>query len=238
MTNVATWFCFSGDAECLTESVAAYRLVDPSAAIALSDDGRSPLDAATVRSIDPDHYERSDVNRGGNLRGAECTTMILDFSERMAAKYQADMVVKLDCDTAVFSNEWLVKAPLVGFEYLPLPSALGCCRAMSPEALSAAMDRHLSRWHGLTNKTYEDQVIAYYALRDFGPECVIYPFVPRRLVGWDYRTEVGEKPPFVWTAEVVTFGNRMQLSERGGQRGKRLAASDAMKKYREERNNR
>ncbi len=221
---VGTWFSFSQDADCLAHSVESARSSFAGIKIAICDDGRSPVAPSDIRKIDPDHYERSDVPRRKNLRGCDAVCMILDFQERMLNKYGCEQSLKIDCDTAVFSDRWVSHAaPFNGFEQLTPPYALGCCRSMSAEAVSSVLSSFLSRYQDPNHNLCEDQTITYHALLLYGPRCNIHPQVPRRAVGWDYRNS--EKPDFVFSADVVSFGNRHTMPRNlSGSQRRKLAA--------------
>lgn len=208
---IGIWFTFRDDAPCLIESTAQFRETFPGMPVALCDEGIKPLPRAVVDFIAPDHYERSDVRRNGNLIGPEAACMELDFQERMHLRFQGHKgALKIDCDTLVFDGGWIDEdAPQCGFFQGPLRFIWGPARYVSAEACSAAFDSILSRPIGVMRGGNEDQIIGIEISTLFGDRCRIMPALPDTMAYWHYR---GGNYQEIMGAPVVVFGNRMEIS--------------------------
>ena len=231
---IGLWFSFGGDAGCLLESAAQWRSTFPDSPVAVCDDSHHPVSLDTLAALSPDHYERSEVGRNRNIRGADIILTILDFQERMHLRYPDHQgAVKVDCDTLICHSDWIDEnRPLCGFEFPGAPFPVGCARYIRRDAASLIYDKLLSRVWARAVKAAEDAVIGVSALSLFGPSCQVIPTVPRRCVGWDYRLE--EPLPHVMSADVVTFGNR-EFAPGSSDCEKRESAAVAMAKFRKER---
>lgn len=231
---IGIWMSFGPDGPSLLESVAAWRERFPDSPVAVCDDGRHPMSPESILKLAPDHYERSDIPRFGNIRKPDAILTILDLQERMHSKFPGHPgAVKMDCDTIVNHGDWLIPgAAMCGFEFVNVPYPMGCARYLSEEAATAVFDHLLNRAWCMNTSLPEDGVIGVAALTLFGPECCVHPLVPRRCVGWDYRTE--EYTERNLRADVVTFGNRNQMTT-GTPCEKRERVAVAMAKYRKHR---
>ena len=100
-------FSYSGDAAEAVACVRCVRMAVPYASVTVVDDAASPVQedtAAALRSIGAD-YVQSSWDRQGNLRGPACIRGML--SEMCREAEDDDIVVKIDCDTALLDDGWL-----------------------------------------------------------------------------------------------------------------------------------
>lgn len=229
---IGLWYAFGPDGPCLIESAAQWRESFPGQPVCICDDGRDPLPRNVINQIDPDHYERSDVRRNGNLIGPEASCMILDFQERMHIKYPGHAGgVKVDCDTLIFSDDWIdPDAPQCGFMQGALQFIWGHARWVRSDACTAAFDSILSRPISVLRRGNEDQIIGIELSCLYGPTCRILHATPDRCAFWHYR---GGNYDQIHNASVVVFGNRAELP--GKPCEKREVVALTMKKFRNER---
>lgn len=229
---IGLWFSFGPDGPCLIESVAQFRETFPGAICCICDDGRDPITREVINAIQPDHYERCDVRRNGNLIGPEASCMELDFQERMHLRFPGhNGALKIDCDTLVCDSGWIDQsAAQCGFTQGPLLFIWGPARWVRKDACTAAMDSILSRPIGVTRGGNEDQIIGIEISTLFGADCRIMPALPGTMAYWHYRS--GNYPQ-IWDASVVVFGNRFELSSKPCEARETVAAT--MSRYRIER---
>lgn len=100
-------FSYAGDAAEAVACVRCARMSVPYASVTVVDDAASPVQkdtAATLRSKGAD-YVQSTWDRQGNLRGPACIRGML--SEMCREAEDDDILVKIDCDTALLDDGWL-----------------------------------------------------------------------------------------------------------------------------------
>ena len=100
-------FSYAGDANEAVACVRCIRMSVPYAGITVVDDAASPVHediAAALRSLGAD-YVQSSWDRQGNLHGADCIRGML--SEMCRETEDNDILVKIDCDTALLDDGWL-----------------------------------------------------------------------------------------------------------------------------------
>lgn len=98
-------FVYGGDADLIRETVLCIRKALPEAAIVLIDDAGNPC-ARKVRNQALSlgcEWRTSDWPRGGNLRGKECITGILNEMLK-SARTENDVLVKIDADTCLLDG--------------------------------------------------------------------------------------------------------------------------------------
>lgn len=100
-------FSYSGDASEAVACVRCARMSVPYAGVTVVDDASNPVHediAAALRCLGAD-YVQSTWERNGNLRGADCIRGML--SEMCREAEDDDILVKIDCDTALLDDGWL-----------------------------------------------------------------------------------------------------------------------------------
>ena len=100
-------FSYSGDADEAAACVRCARMAVPYASVTVVDDAASPVQediADALRSMGAD-YVQSTWERNGNLRGPDCIRGML--SEMCREAEDDDILVKIDCDTALLDDGWL-----------------------------------------------------------------------------------------------------------------------------------
>lgn len=100
-------FSYSGDATEAVACVRCARMSVPYAGVTVVDDASNPVHediAAALRSLSAD-YVQSTWERNGNLRGPDCIRGML--SEMCREAEDDDILVKIDCDTALLDDDWL-----------------------------------------------------------------------------------------------------------------------------------
>lgn len=100
-------FSYDGDATVAVECVMCVRFAVPDSKVRVVDDAAHPMPPATVSALIGlgAEYVQSSWDRGGNLRGPECIKGELEELSRAAT--DDDIVVKIDCDTALLDDGWL-----------------------------------------------------------------------------------------------------------------------------------
>lgn len=108
------------------------------------------------------HRWVSNFCRNGNLNGVEAVRGILATIAEVGDVFDADVVVKMDCDTVLTGASWLTwlkEVDYVGFEGGCPLTATGICYAMRPEVARGIL-RAVTPWPWNTNgKLPEDQTI-------------------------------------------------------------------------------
>lgn len=100
-------FSYSGDAAEAVACVRCARMSVPCASVTVVDDASSPVQGETaeaLRSMGAE-YVQSFWERHGNLRGPDCIRGML--SEMCREAEDDDILVKVDCDTALLDGGWL-----------------------------------------------------------------------------------------------------------------------------------
>lgn len=100
-------FSYSGDATEAVACVRCARMSVPYAGVTVVDDASNPVHediAAALRSLGAD-YVQSTWERNGNLRGPDCIRGML--SEMCREAEDDDILIKIDCDTALLDDDWL-----------------------------------------------------------------------------------------------------------------------------------
>ena len=100
-------FSYSGDAAEAVACVRCARMAVPCASVTVVDDASSPVreeTAVALRSMGAE-YVQSSWERHGNLRGPDCIRGML--SEMCREAEDDDILVKVDCDTALLDGGWL-----------------------------------------------------------------------------------------------------------------------------------
>lgn len=100
-------FSYAGDAAEAVACVRCARMSVPYASVTVIDDASNPVHediAAALRSMGAD-YAQSTWDRQGNLRGPACIRGMI--SEMCRETEDDDILVKIDCDTALLDDGWL-----------------------------------------------------------------------------------------------------------------------------------
>lgn len=100
-------FSYFGDAAEAVACVRCTRMSVPYASVTVVDDAASPVDDATAMTLQDmgAEYVQSSWVRQGNLRGPDCIRGMLQEMCREAE--DDDILVKIDCDTALLDDSWL-----------------------------------------------------------------------------------------------------------------------------------
>lgn len=223
------WFTFAPDAGCLAESVGRFRDVVPDARVALLDDNLHPLPVRVLNDLAPDHYERTEWPREGNLRGWRHALCALEAYVRVADKTGAAGVFKLDCDTLLVDPSWIdTAAPLCGHDCALWPTVHGGLGYWIRRDAAAAILSHMRdrRWAEGGIPVNEDQVVSWWSMLLFGSAVKVIPFDCRIGRGFQFH-----RPDEDYSeAGTITFGNRMQLA--GSDAERRSRAAHEMRRYR------
>ena len=100
-------FSYAGDAAEAAACVRCARMSVPCASVTVVDDASHPVQKETaeaLRSMGAE-YVQSSWERHGNLRGPDCIRGML--SEMCREAEDDDILVKVDCDTALLDGGWL-----------------------------------------------------------------------------------------------------------------------------------
>ena len=100
-------FSYAGDAAEAVACVRCARMAVPCASVTVVDDASHPVrekTAEVLRSMGAE-YVQSSWERHGNLRGPDCIRGML--SEMCREAGDDDILVKVDCDTALLDGGWL-----------------------------------------------------------------------------------------------------------------------------------
>jgi len=202
------WFTFGADAECLGESVKAFRTTFPDHKICICDDPKNPLSKENIDYINPDHYELRDWDSRGNLNGWQAVKGILSFQMKMHDFFpDYHGALKVDCDTLILDSSWIDKeSPISGFDLGTHSLIAGMARYLRKDVPKALLDEFEARWQWQTAGVPEDTTIAIYCFKLFGNECNSILWRDGALSYSYVNPEINEKP-----CKVITFGNRQEI---------------------------
>ena len=205
---IALFFAFGPDAECLYESVTAFRHLYPDGKVAVSDDPDRPIDDKLLDKINPDYYEQRDWNSGGNLNGWPAVRGILDFQLRMHERFPGYKgALKMDCDTLLLEKDWIDEdAPICGIDAGNSTFFYGMCRYLREDAVKAVVNFINNKVIWEDQRVPEDATIANCSMFLYGQECKRYDWGDVAF-SYNYKhLSVNSK-----FKPVVTFGNRKEI---------------------------
>lgn len=238
------WFSFTGDADCLVQSVASVRRVyGHNVPVCIFDDDNAPVPDAMLSRIMPTIYERTRFDRGGNLNGGEAVAGMLDCMRRVAEVTGCDWVSKIDCDTILIRRwliddlRWAYQGTSWGTEQLGAGLNY-ILRKDVPERIL----QHISGRPGLfKGKSPEDNSIALLTAVCCPGGLLIHDSGigarHRLAAGWMYHQACPSMPQDCTRFSVLTFGNRysmddMPIEERNGSRA-RARVAETMAQFNE-----
>lgn len=238
------WFSHRPDFACLLQSARSVRPLAPEAALTVFVDPADPFtpeQSAALRAAGCRVFV-STRPHGGNLNGVEHLDRQLQALDRSATA--ADYVVKIDSDTVILSLNWLAEAiaraggadrwpPAAGFQMKrPVCPLCGPCyalRADVPRALRRHLAAHPRALDALMPKVPED-FATFTLLSACFPEAnpALLDAWPlgNSFAGFNYKSPPRSPNPYLFF-EVVTFGNRRQLT--GDDATRRSRAAEAMR---------
>lgn len=235
MKIIGIWFTFGLDAECLVESIHAFKRVFPNGIVCINDDQQQQIPWYILEKIKPNEYEIRNWNSSKNLNGWDTIRGILDFQIKMQELYpDAVGAIKIDSDTLILEDSWLdIQSPICGFSAGAECLVMGMCRYLRKDVPENILNFLKTRWlwegdrvrPGVTVRVPEDSTIASYCALLYGMECKSIDWCDGASA-YSYeeleRNTIGHK--------VVNFGNRHQIKLKGDA-DRRYFASQEMKKY-------
>lgn len=226
---LAVWFAYGPDSPCLIESVAAFRAAAPGTPVAIIDQADNPVSPAALDLIKPDHYRLTDFPRGRSLNGWSCVLGMLRTFRELLAETRAGGVLKIDCDTLIFSLGWLDSlAPHCGIIGGRAATAYGMAYYLRDDAVTELLASIENRWLDPAYPAPEDQVISTEALMLYGPRCRLWKWDAGIAAGWQFD---GIDPALDGRA-VLNFGNRHLIPADGCPESRRELAAVEMARYR------
>ncbi|WPX40109.1 hypothetical protein QET93_011255 [Akkermansia sp. N21116] len=214
------WFSFEGDSACLVESVKSVRRVYGSdVPVCIFDDSKAPISADDLTTISPSLYEKTEWDRGGNLRGGIAITGMIDCMRRAAEVTKADWVSKIDCDTILIKPwldddlKWAYQGTSWGSEQL----GAGLNYIMRKD-VPARILKHIAGRPGIfKGECPEDNTIALLAATCFPGGLLIhdsaYGGKNRLAAGWVYSKFRPSTPQDCMKFAAITFGNRYMMQD-------------------------
>lgn len=207
MPHAYCFFSFRNDADSLAQSIRSIRASDPTARIAVFDDGHAPL-AKPPRA---DYFERTWFNRRGNLNGRECIMGELLAFQKAARLFGAERLAKIDSDTVVvdaaraFALPASVHADLYGASWHD-QGVWGPFYILS----TAFVHRMLEAINSQQDLPDEEDFGMTRLARAAHGRVTIVPWADKFLNGFDYRLKHYDFERFR-SACAITCGNRMQI---------------------------
>lgn len=208
-------FTYSGDAQEAVACVRCARTALPGAVVTVVDDANAPVLPEARRALVAygARYRQSRFQRCGNLRGPECVRGII--STLAAGAADADIVVKIDSDTALLSGAWIENMPGSGLDWYSCGygarEAHGLAYAMSGRA--ARLAAAALRERDLPPLAPEDLTIAR-AVFDLVPAHrvrLVSPWTPQHRTGrwswWNWDSQTADPEDYARSYDVVSVGN-------------------------------
>lgn len=208
-------FTYSGDAQEAVACVRCARTALPGAVVTVVDDANAPVLPEARRALVAygARYRQSRFQRCGNLRGPECVRGIISTLAGGAA--DADIVVKIDSDTALLSGAWIEGMPGAGLDWYSSGhgsrAVYGLAYAMSGRAARLAAAALAER--DLPPLAPEDLTIAR-AVFDLVPAHrvrLVTPWTPQHRTGrwswWNWDSQTADPEDYARSYDVVSVGN-------------------------------
>lgn len=208
-------FTYSGDAQEAVACVRCARTALPGAVVTVVDDANAPVLPEARRALVAygARYRQSRFQRCGNLRGPECVRGIISTLAGGAA--DADIVVKIDSDTALLSGAWIEGMPGAGLDWYSSGhgsrAVYGLAYAMSGRAARLAAAALAER--DLPPLAPEDLTIAR-AVFDLVPTHrvrLVTPWTPSNRTGrwswWNWDSRTADPEDYARSYDVVSVGN-------------------------------
>lgn len=239
MSSIAfIWFSFSGDGDCLVESVDSVRRVyGQDVPVCIFDDAAAPVSPHILQLVRPTLYERTRFDRGGNLRGAICITGMLDCMRRAAEITRADWISKIDCDT-ILIRPWIeddLRWAYQGVSWGTQQLGAGLNYTLRKDVPLRILDRIAGR-PGIFKEPDcpEDNTIALLATVCIPGSTYIHDSAydapgTRLAAGWMYTQDSPSTFEDCRGHSMITFGNRytmdnLTIEERNGSRARARVA--------------
>ena len=208
-------FTYSGDAQEAVACVRCARTALPVAVVTVVDDANAPVLPEARRALVAygARYRQSRFQRCGNLRGPECVRGII--STLAAGAADADIVVKIDSDTALLSGAWIESMPGAGLDWYSSGhgsrAVYGLAYAMSGRAARLAAAALEER--DLPPLAPEDLTIGR-SVFDLVPTHrvrLVSPWTPQHRTGrwswWNWESQTADPVDYARSYDVVSVGN-------------------------------
>lgn len=215
-------FTYSGDAPEAVACVRCARTALPGAVVTVVDDANAPVLPEARRALVAygARYRQSRFQRCGNLRGPECVRGII--STLAAGAADADIVVKIDSDTALLSGDWLREMERDGLDWYSAGygldhcegaerGAYGNCYALTGRA--ARLASAILQKQDLPPLAPEDLTI-FRAVFDLVPPHrvrLVRPWTPQHRAGrwswWNWDSQTADPEDYARSYDVVSVGN-------------------------------
>lgn len=208
-------FTYAGDANEAVACVRCARTALPSAVVTVVDDTNAPVPESVRRTLVAygARYRQTDFPRCGNLRGPECVRGIISTLAEGAA--DADIVVKIDSDTALLSGGWIESMPGAGLDWYSCGTGarrfFGLCYAMSGKAARLASEA--IQYAHLPENAPEDLTIGRTVINLCGVERGQFasPWTPENREGrwswWNWDSVTTNPEDYARSYDVVSVGN-------------------------------
>lgn len=208
-------FTYAGDAQEAVACVRCARTALPGALVTVVDDSAATVPESVRRAFLAygARYRQSGFPRNGNLRGPECVRGII--STLAAGVADADIVVKIDSDTALLSGDWLREMERDGLDWYSCGSSAresyGLCYAMTGRA--AKLAEVALQAEKMAPLAPEDYMICRTVQKVCGQEhCrLVEPWTPGNRAGrwswWNWDSSTTDPEDYARSYDVVSVGN-------------------------------
>lgn len=206
-------FTYGGDANEAVACVRCARTALPGAVVTVVDDANAPVPPESRRALVAygARYRQSSFPRCGNLRGPECVRGIISTLAEGAA--DADIVVKIDSDTALLNGNWIESMSGAGLDWYGCAwcrrEFSGLCYAMTGKTAKRAAECLAAA--EITDDAPEDLTIGHAVMSLAGTGHLASYWTPSNRAGrwthWNWDSMTASPEDYARSYDVVSVGN-------------------------------